>query len=196
MLCVIRGVTRCVCSKGAARCFLVVSNVIFSLLGVVLLAASVHVKISTEWQALFESPSGSFSTVYFIMGLGAAILGCSLFGVCGAMKENKRLLCIYLLLVLTAVSLQMFVAIVLYRFDDAVADQMSSKTGITASDISGYKNQFVQHIGNATCHIYENGKYWEIDADADKILQVRGMDNYWTTYNGEVLKECTWPSKQ
>ena len=45
-------------------------------------------------------------------------------------------------------------------------------------------------------HIYENGKYWEIDADADKILQVRGMDNYWTTYNGEVLPECTWPSKQ
>jgi len=140
-----------------SKCSLVLCNLLFSITGAVLLVASLYVRLNSNWQALFQSPDGGFSTLYFLMGLGAAILVISILGLRGAMKESKKMLCAYLVVVFVALAAQIFVATVLYRFNDTVADQMSIKTGIGAQEISGFRGDVMKQIGNATVNIYTQG---------------------------------------
>jgi len=127
-----------------------------------------------------------------------------MFGMCGAMKESKCLLSMYLLVVFVALCLQMFVATVLYRFNDTVADQMTSKTGISATDISGYRGQFIRHIGNATVNIYGQGKCTNTN-NSDTTLKIKcdGSNTAWFqnfvntkcvandgSWNSTILAQC------
>lgn len=140
-----------------SKCSLILCNLIFSILGAILLVASLYVRFSSDWQALFESPAGGFSMLYFLMGLGAAILLISMLGLRGAIKESKFMLCIYVTVIFAALVAQVFVAAVLYEFNTTVADQLSEKSGISSNTITGFRGDVLSRIGNATTNIYTQG---------------------------------------
>jgi len=170
------------------KCSLVLVNLIFSLLGLVLLAGSLYVRFDSDWYALLKS--NDFSVVYFMMGLGASITILSLVGMRGALKESKCLLCSYLVVVLLALVAQVFVASVLFRFNETVADVASQKTGITAADLTSFQANVVNQIGDSTISIYSNGKCATSTNTATTLTIVcTGSNSAW--FQDFVNAKCT-----
>lgn len=155
-----------------SKCSLVLCNLIFSLVGAILLAASLYVRFDTHWSALFNSPTSGFSTLYLLMGVGGVILFLSVLGARAAVKESKFLLCLYLIVVLGALCAQIFAATVLYQLNDTVSTQLTSKTGISAAELTGFQADVLQKIGNSTVNFYEQGKCTTI-TDSTSSLTIK-----------------------
>lgn len=173
-----------------SKCSLVLCNLIFSILGAILLVASLYVRFSSDWQALFESPTGGFSTLYFLMGLGGVILLISMLGLRGAIKESKFMLCAYVTVIFAALAAQLFVAAVLYEFNTTVSDQMSVKTGISSDTLTGFRGDVLSRIGNATTNIYTQGKCQTTEGSLTTLeIQCNASNTAW--FEKFVNTQCT-----
>merc|ERR1719446_1232241 len=140
-----------------SKCSLVLCNLVFSLVGAVLLALSLFVRLDSDWQTLFDTPNGGFSMLYYCMALGSGILILSILGMRAALRESKCLLSLYLLVVLLALVAQAFIATVLFQFNDTVTAVAEDKTGISYDDLTSVQRDVLQKIGDSTSSIYVNG---------------------------------------
>jgi hypothetical protein len=123
------------------------------------------------------------------MGVGGAIFLLSALGTCGAVKESKFMLCIYLTVVLCALCAQFFAVTVLYQLNDTVSDQLASKTGISASKLTGFQADVLQKIGNTTVNFYERGKCSVTDSSVSSLtIQCNSSNTGW--FENFVNQQC------
>jgi len=107
-----------------------------------------------------------------MIGLGATILLVSSIGMRAAMKESKPLLCIYLVVVLAALTAQLFVATLTFQFNSTVSDAAEKKTGISSTDLEGFQRSIMKQLGDSTANIYTNGNC-STTTDTDTELEIK-----------------------
>ncbi|XP_071809515.1 tetraspanin-18-like isoform X1 [Asterias amurensis] len=133
--------------EGCANCakiLLIVFNIVFFLVGIILLAVGIWVVTSPyklDVLAILDNPVIS-GGAYFIIALGAFIFVVAFLGCCGAWMENRLMLVIYFIIVLGIFIAQFIGCAVIIAYKDKVddfvtnslQDTMNKYNGETASD--------------------------------------------------------------
>ncbi len=133
--------------EGCANCakiLLIVFNIIFFIIGIILLAVGIWVVTSPyklDVLAILDNPVIS-GGAYFIIALGAFIFVVAFVGCCGAWTENRLMLVIYFIIVLAIFIAQLIGCAVIIAYKDKVdefvtnqlQDTMDKYYGETATD--------------------------------------------------------------
>lgn len=145
-----------------AKALLTVVNFVFVLMGSALLAVSLYVRFDSDWSTLFDTPEYGYSIVYFLMGLGVAILALSMIGLRAACKESKCLLWMYLLIILGVLAAQVFIATALFNFNSVVAD--SSLANTTRTQWTTLETNVLDRLESTVEGIFTNGNCLHVNA--------------------------------
>jgi len=129
------------CSKGVAKCLLVVFNITFFLLGLGIMVVGIVVMLDKDFllkylsnvpvgQETIEQALDSLSmlenlAIALIVG-GVIVLAIGFCGCCGAIKEVKCLLLIYAVFVFLIIALQITVGVLAYFYRDDVETKVQN----------------------------------------------------------------------
>ena len=108
----------CSCLRSIARCILILVNTIFFLAGSAALSLGLYIRFNSQWSQFFDAgsnPWGSFSFLYFFIGIGAYTMLIGMLGCCGGASLDKGCLYLYLCTITIALGLEIAIAVMMVR---------------------------------------------------------------------------------
>jgi hypothetical protein len=171
--------------KSLAVSVLVISNLVFFLLGVAITGLSV-------W--IHESNFSRFFMANFIWSVCAAgivVMAVSILGMCGACSQKKRYLAPYLFLVLACVGVQLAAVVIVTNYSSSLID--AHDVGFNSTAYNSATSEVMDWLEQNTEYVYDQAQCSPVSnpTTGDLIICASAHSNWFETFVNEKCSADT-----